>query len=173
MLRHWAGPVIAGLIVGAFAWHFALIAVPRGLMVVAERRIAARDGFNHMGFAPMVTASSRAVVRPSPDLLYSSCPFDVSAGPVLVDIAAIGAPYWSLSVFDHVTNAAFVRNNRQSGGQAVRIAILRDGQSAPAGYEPVRVTGRRGVALVRVLIDRTRPIDMIDRERRQSTCRPA
>ena len=169
-MRQWIGPLGVGALIGAIAWHGTLIAVPRGLMVLAERRIATVAGFNHMLHAPIVTAKSRAIVRPSPDLLYSSCPFDVSAGPVLIDAAAISAPYWSLSVFDHATNVAFVRNNQQSGGKPIHVALLRDGQSTPAGYEAVHVPGKRGVALIRVLIDRTKPIDAIDGQRQQSTC---
>ncbi len=173
MWRRAAGPLIAALVVAALAWHVTLVAIPRGLMVVAVRRIAAAGGVNRMLHAPLVTAASRAIVRPSPDLLYSSCPFDLSDGPVLVDAAPVEAPYWSLSVFDSATNVAFVRNNQQSGGQPIHIAILAAGQQAPAGYEPVPVPGRRGVALIRVLIDRTRPITAIDAQRRQSSCRHA
>jgi len=172
-MRRWFGPAVVGLVLAALGWHGALVAFPRVLMRIAERRISTLGGYNHLGHGPLVTAQSRAVVRPSPDLLYSTCPFDVSAGPVLIDIAPIDAPYWSLSVFDHATNVAFVRNNRQSGGQGMRVAILGAGQVAPAGYQPVTVKGATGVALIRILIDRTKPIDKIDRQRRQSSCRPA
>lgn len=169
-MRQWIGPLGIGALIGALAWHGTLVAVPRGLMVLAERRIASAAGFNHMLHSPIVTAQSRAIVRPSPDLLYSSCPFDVSTGPVLIDVAPIDAPYWSLSVFDHATNVAFVRNNQQSGGRPIRVALVGDGQAAPTGYQTVRVPGRRGVALIRVLIDRTKPIDAINRQRQQSSC---
>jgi len=174
MLRRWGLPIVIGVVLGAIAWHVTLAAVPRGLMVIAERRIARMGApANRMAHGPIVTAQSRAVVRPSPDLLYSTCVFDVGDRPVLIDAEPISAPYWSLSVFDHATNVAFVRNNQQSRGQAIRIAILRDGQSAPAGYEPVKVGGRQGVALIRILIDRTRPINAIDTDRHRSSCRTA
>ncbi|MFY0010844.1 DUF1254 domain-containing protein, partial [Acinetobacter baumannii] len=90
------------------------------------------------------------------DLLYSTCVYNVSQHPVLVDVEPVAAPYWSLSVFDRKTDVAFVRNNRQSGGAAIRVAILHVGQVAPAGYAPVTVLGSSGVALVRILIDRTK-----------------
>lgn len=170
-MRGWIGPVCAGLVAALLCWHVALVAVPRGLMVVASRRIAALGGVNHMLHAPLVTANSRAVVRPSPDLLYSSCAFDVAASPVLLDIAPVDAPYWSLSVFDALTNVAFVSNNQRSHGTPIRVAILRPGQKAPTGYQPVTVSGPRGVALVRILIDRTQSIDAIDAARRKSSCR--
>ncbi len=173
MLRRWAGPLILGVIIAAIAWHIALLAIPRGLMVVAERRIAGLGGVNQMLHGPLVTAESRAIVRPSPDLLYSSCPYDVSAGPVLIDVMPVDAPYWSLSVFDHATNVAFVRNNVQTGGKPIHVALVHEGQSTPAGYQRVPIPGKRGVALIRILIDRTKSIEAIDAQRRQSRCRPA
>ncbi|MFA5969403.1 MAG: DUF1254 domain-containing protein [Sphingomonas sp.] len=173
MLRRWGLPILVGIVIAALAWQGALLAVPRGLMSLAEGRLIALRGYNQMGFGEFVTAGTRQVVRPSPDLLYSSCTFDLAQGPVLIDAEPVDAPYWSLSVFDHLTNVVFVRNNQQSGGQAVRVAIVRDGQSAPSGYQPVHIGGRRGVALMRILIDRTKPIDTLDQQRRRSSCRPA
>ncbi|MGL4313345.1 MAG: DUF1254 domain-containing protein [Sphingomonas sp.] len=173
MASRWLGPGIVGLVAAAMAWQGTMLAVPRALMLLAERKIGSVAGVNTMVAGPLVTAASRAIVRPSPDLLYSTCVFNLSAGPVLVDVPPISAPYWSLSVFDRKTDVAFVRNNRQSGGAAIRVAILAEGQAAPAGYTPVPVIGHRGVALVRVLIDRTKPIDSIDVERRKANCRAA
>lgn len=171
MIRRWIGPAALALFCALLAWQATLALVPRTLMALAVRRVAQIGGMNRMTHAPVVTAKSRAIVRPSPDLLYSSCPFDVSAGPVLVDVAPVPSPYWSLSVLDAETNVAFVRNNVQPGGRPLHVAIALAGQAVPAGYLPVRVTGSRGVALVRVLFDREKGATAIDRARRGSRCR--
>lgn len=170
-MRGWLIP-LAAFIVAAFAgWQLALAYTPDVLMRLAERRVAAvGKGYNHFTHGPLVTAASRTIVRPSPDLLYSSCPFDVAGGPVLIDVAPVPAPYWSLSVFDGRTNTAFVRNNGEAPG-GVRIALVQAGQAAPAGYQPVPVPQPRGIALLRVLIDRTKPIIGIDAARHRATCR--
>lgn len=173
MITRWLAPILLGLFCGLLAWHATLAAMPRALMALAVRRVASAGGINRMTHAPIVTAKSRAIVRPSPDLLYSSCPYDVGVGPVLIDVMPIDAPYWSLSVFDTLTNTAFVRNNTQRGGEPLRVALIRKGQVAPAGYRAVMPAGTRGVALVRVLIDRNAPIDAIDKARLQSRCRVA
>lgn len=173
MITRWLAPILLGLFCGLLAWHATLAAMPRALMALAVRRVASAGGINRMTHAPIVTAKSRAIVRPSPDLLYSSCPYDVGVGPVLIDVMPIDAPYWSLSVFDTLTNTAFVRNNTQLGRKPLRVALIRKGQVAPAGYRAVMPAGTRGVALVRVLIDRSAPIDVIDKARRQSRCRVA
>ncbi len=172
-MKRWLPPVALCVLCAVLAWQATLSLMPRALMALAVRRVASAGGINKMTHAPIVTAKSRAIVRPSPDLLYSSCPFDVSAGPVLIDVAPLDAPYWSLSVFDSLTNVAFVGNNLDSGGAALRIALVKPGQGAPSGYRAVTPNGRRGVALIRILIDRHRPqaISAIDIQRRRSRCR--
>ena len=171
MIRHWLAPLLLGIFCGLLAWHATLAVVPRALMALAVRRVATAGGINKMTHAPIVTAKSRAIVRPSPDLLYSSCPYDIGVGPVLIDVMPVAAPYWSLSVFDDLTNVAFVRNNSQTANAPVHVALVRAGQQAPAGYQAVMPHGTRGVALIRILIDRNAPIDAIDAARRQSRCR--
>ena len=173
MINRWLGPFALGTFCALLAWQATLAMVPRALMALATGRVAQAGGYNRMSHAPVVTAQSRAIVRPSPDLLYSSCPFDVSKAPVLIDVAPVAAPYWSLSVFDAETNVVFVRNNIEAGGRPVRVAVALAGQAVPAGYQPVRVAGSRGIALIRILFDRAAPVAMLDRARRASRCAAA
>ena len=173
MSRHWAIAALIGLILAGISYTRALDATPGLLMKGAVSRVSKGAGINAMYFGPLATDKARAIVRPSPDLAYASCAYDVSKGPVLVDAMPVAAPYWSLSVFDDQTDVAFVRNNAQSGGQAVRIAILKAGMSAPAGYEPVPVTGDRGVALIRVLVTDRAAFPALDVQRRASGCKAA
>lgn len=169
MIARWIAPLALGIFAALLAWHVTLANTPYVLMRLAVGRVSAAGGLNRMAHAPPVTAKARAIVRPSPDLLYSSCPFDLSGGPVLVRVPAIPALYWSLSVFDARTDTAFVRNNRAAPG-GVRVALLGPGQQALAGYAAVRPSGGRGIALLRVLIDRTRPFAEIDAARRGARC---
>lgn len=170
-VRHWLIAALLGLFVGLLAWHWTIRSTPGFLMNRAIDRVADEKGMNAMAFAPLATAESRAIVRPSPDLAYASCPFDVSKGPVLVEALPVPAAYWSLSVFDHRTDVAFVRNNKQSAGRPIRIAIVKPGVAAPAGYEPVPVTGDRGIALIRVLVPDRAQFAALDQARRLSGCR--
>lgn len=173
MIRRWLGAVMLGLFAGLVAWQVTLALIPQALMRLAVARVSAQgSAINAMTHAPLVTAKARAIVRPSPDLLYSSCPFDLSGAPLLIDAAPVAAPYWSLSVFDARTNAVFVANN-QHPAAPVRLAVLTGDQAAPAGYRVVRVGGTTGIALIRVLIDRGAPIAAIDAARRTARCRPA
>ena len=172
MIRRWGPPLLLGLVLAGIANHVTLVQTPRLLMSFATRRIAKAAGYNTLYQAPLATSDARAIVRPSPDLAYSSCPFDLANGPVLIDVAPVPAPYWSLSVFDPRTDVTFVRNNIQAGGKPIRVALIGEGGGqAPPGYEPVPVKGSSGIALVRTLVDDRARFPQIDAARRASRCR--
>lgn len=170
MIRNWRWPIVAGLLVAALAYAVTLRRAPTMLMAAAERRLEKLDGVNRFAHAPLATAASRAVVRPSPDLAYSSCVFDASKAPVLVDVAPVPARYWSLSVFGANTDVAFVRNNVEAGNAPIRLALVTPGQAVPAGYTGVLMPGGHGVALVRILVDDRARFALVDQARRVSTC---
>lgn len=171
MTRHWLIAALIGVFAGLLAWHWTIGKTPGFLMGQATKRVASAGQWNAMTFAPLATDRSRQIVRPSPDLAYASCAFDVSKGPVVVEALPVASQYWSLSVFDHQTDVAFVRNNRQSNGQPIRIAVVRPGAAAPAGYEPVPVTGDTGIALIRILVADRGQFPALDQARRLSNCR--
>ena len=170
VMRGWLVPIMCGVVAALLAYQLALVATPRLLMAAALRRVEQAGGANALRHPPMPNAQSRTIVRPSPDLAYSSCLFDLSEGPVLIQVAPVPAPYWSLSVFDARTDAVFVRNNRDSGGRPIRLVIARPGQAVPAGVEAVRVDGDRGIALVRMLVGAAANYPAVDRARRASRC---
>jgi len=170
MIRRWRLPILVGLAVAILAWQAALVAAPRVIMSIAVGRLGEAGGLNHMLHAPLRGPGRATIVRPSPDLAYSSCPFDLSKGPLLIEVAPAPAPYWSLSVFDRRTDVAFVRNSRDVKGGPIRIVLAREGQKVPEGVEAVRVAGDRGVALVRILVEDRARFAPLDLARRASTC---
>ncbi|MBN8808566.1 MAG: DUF1254 domain-containing protein [Sphingomonas sp.] len=172
-MRRWALPVLLGAIVALVGYNVALMQYPRVLMGFATGRLAkAGGGYNTLFATPLADDKRRQIVRPSPDLAYSSCAFDVSNGPVLVDAEPVPAPYWSLSVFDAQTDVAYVRNNLDANGQPIRIAIALAGQPVPDGMQAVRVNAATGVALIRILVDDRNQFGAIDAARRTSSCKP-
>jgi uncharacterized membrane protein len=172
MLRQRLGWI--ALVIGiAMAVYWGSVAmIPRFMMHVAMGRIEQNAPVNAMGHAPLSTAERRVIVRPSPDLAYSTCLFDLSDGPVTVSVEPINAPYWSLSVFDAETNVAFVRNDRDANGGPVRIVLALDGQAAPEDIEVVRISSTRGLALLRILVPERGAFEAIDIARGNSRCAP-
>jgi uncharacterized membrane protein len=170
-MRRWLLPMLFGLVVAALSWQATLVAAPRVIMRIAVKRIAeAGGGFNVMNHAPLPGPGRRTVVRPSPDLAYSACPFDLSKGPLLIHVEPVPAPYWSLSVFDQRTDVAFVRNSRDSRGGPIRVMLARPDQKVPEGEEVIRLPGDRGIALVRILVEDRRRFAGIAYARRRSAC---
>ena len=142
-------------------------------MRVAMRRLGEAGPVNAFQHAPPTRAERQPVVRPSPDLLYSICVFDLTDGPVLVDVPPIPGHYWSVSVFDARTDVAAVRSDRDTGGGPARLALTARAQSAPAGYEPVALDRARGIAVIRVLVSGEDDYRAVDPLRSQATCRPS
>lgn len=172
-MRRWLIPLALGLVLAIVAYNVTLMQYPRIAMSTVTAGIArAGHGYNALFIRPLPDDKHQYVVRPSPDLAYSSCPFDVSDGPVLVDVQPVPSPYWSLSVFDGRTDVAFVRNNIDANGQPIRIAIALAGQPVPNGMQAVRVKDATGIALIRVLILDRAQFATIDAARQKSSCKP-
>ena len=169
-MRRWLGPILFGLLVAVAAAWAAILYIPYGLMGVAMDRLG-QGGINRMSHGSLATPERQPVVRPSPDLAYSSCPYDLSSGPVAIDMTPVPGRYSSLSLFDAATDVIFVRNDMEAGGKPYRIIVAGDGQAVPAGAEVVRTSHDRGIALVRLLLREPEEIAGLDSVRRRSSCR--
>lgn len=169
-MRNWFGPVLLGLIVAAATMWAAILYLPYGLMDIAMNRLG-QGGINSMSHGNLATPERQPVVRPSPDLAYSSCPYDLSQGPLAIDVVPVRGRYSSLSLFDAATDVIFVRNDVEAAGKPYRIIVAREGQVVPAGAEIVRTDQDRGIALIRLLLREPAEIGALDAARRQSSCR--
>ena len=107
-MTRWIVPLLVFLATAAGAWHATLAAATFGLMEGAVRRLSLRAGLNTMSYGQLATPANQPIVRPSPDLAYSSCPFDLSAGPLLIQYVPVAGRYSSLSVFNARTDVVFV-----------------------------------------------------------------
>lgn len=169
MIRGWLGPLALALVLGIATFYITLVQTPRAIMAAAMTRLA-RGGVNQFTHAPLAHAGSNTIVRPSPDLAYSSCPLDLSAGPVPIRVPAMPAAYWSLSVFDARTDVAFVRNNVDTNGQPIAITVAREDQTVAPDATAVRVKGDKAVALIRILVDDRARFPEIDAARKAAVC---
>ncbi|HEV7343472.1 MAG TPA: DUF1254 domain-containing protein [Sphingopyxis sp.] len=168
-MRNWLGPLVFGFILAAATAWAAIGAIPYGLMNVAMERLG-QGGINTMSHGNLATPARQPVVRPSPDLAYSTCPYDLSAGPLAIEVAPVPGRYSSLSIFDAATDVIFVRNDVEAAGKPFRIILAREGQAVPAGAEVVRTSHDRGIALIRLLLKDPKEIGGLNAVRRQSSC---
>jgi uncharacterized membrane protein len=172
MIRKWLFPAVLGVIMGGLAWQGTLLATPYVLMSKAMERIGSRAPVNNFGFGALATADNQPIVRPSPDLVYSTCVFDVSGSPVRINVPPVPGTYWSVSIFDARTDVAKVVSLRDVGDQPVRL-VLHHKDSQPKmvpGYAPVALEHDKGIALIRILLNDPARYAEIDAIRRESTC---
>ena len=148
--------------------------VPNVIMGTLISRAGDTNGINTIFHSKRADATSRQIVRPSPDLVYSMCVFDLSEGPITLAAPIPEDTYWSLSAFDDNTNNFFVVNDRQISTDAVEFVLARDGYQAPAvGGAPVILSpSDTGVVLFRTLIQSEEQLGPINEVRKQATCAP-
>jgi len=160
--------------VGAVAIHFvAVAALPLGIMGRVLRVLEAQAGVNTFAHPPLATAASRAAVRPSPDLLYSSAVFDVSEHPLHVTVP-LSAPYTSLSGFASNTDNFFAVNDQTAGSDPIDVVLVGPGTQR-AGLEGRRVIespSDRGVLLVRRVVAKADDFPALDALRQQTRAEP-
>ena len=169
-MTRWIVPLLVFIGTVVAAWHATLTITTFGLMEGAVRRISAKTGLNVMAYGNLASPTNQPIVRPSPDLAYSTCPFNLSAGPLLINVVPVAGRYNSLSVFDGRTDVVFVRNDVQADGKPFKVVIALAEQRVPAGVETVRVKYSRGIALIRLLLADPDEITQLDAVRRQSNC---
>lgn len=171
-MRNWIGPLVLAGLAAVAGWYFTLAATPEFIMGRAWERLAAQAGVNTMLHTPLVTAERQTIVRPSPDLAYSICAFDLTDGPIRVHAHPVPGHYWSLTVFDSQTNVSFVESDRDSKGAPVEIILATRYQAVPDGARTVTMPSAKGVALLRVLLNSRAEFDAVTKDRTRSFCRP-
>ena len=179
--RLWFYRVVT-LITTAILVHIVAVwAAPRLIMQVLMHGPMAQsmNMQNRAAFAPPVTALSRTVVMPSPDLLYSMCVFDVAAGPVRISANPNLKSYWSVALYAANSDNFFVLNDRKSGGKPVNIWLVSPegnpgAQPIPPGAQIVMAPSKTGFLLMRVLTgDYAGEKAVIEPARQTMTCTPA
>ncbi|MCF8156704.1 MAG: DUF1254 domain-containing protein [Rhodoferax sp.] len=138
---------------------------------------------NQAAFPPAVTAASRTVVMPSPDLLYSVCVFDVTAGPVRITANPQLKSYWSIALYASNSDNFFVINDRKADGRPVDLWLVSatgtsDARPIPAsmpdGASVVVSPSKTGFLLMRVLTgDYESEKDIVEPARHTLACSPA
>jgi uncharacterized membrane protein len=156
-MRLWKSSLLGFVAIATIA-HFAFhLGSPYLIMSRAMHGIAKRaGGFNAPLSTNLPNAASRDIVKPSPDLLYTACAFDISEGPVL----AGGTPsqaYWSMALYASNTDNFFVINDRQAQGGPtfVVISTARMRDRIPAEHQSLKVVeppSDKGIVLFRYLV---------------------
>ena len=179
--RLWFHRILALIVTAILVHILAVWAAPRLIMQVLMHGPMAQtlNMHNQAAFPPPVTAASRTVVMPSPDLLYSVCVFDVAARPVLISANPNLKSYWSIALYAANSDNFFVINDRKSNGKPVDLWLVSGSGSRsklpiPTGAQVVVSPSTTGFLLMRVLTgnyDAEKAV--IEPARHTLTCTPA
>lgn len=161
------------LIISAIIAHFAtIILIPHIVMLgyyVKMKHMGVEA--NRIYHAPLINASMREVVLPSPDLLYSYCLYDVSSAAVLVTAEIPENTYWSVSFYDSATNNFFTLNDSSVKREA-RILLVKDlSQAKNLNATIVVAKSEKGLILFRIFIPNESILPYLERVRQNSSCR--
>jgi uncharacterized membrane protein len=163
----------------ATAVHYAAVTALPGIIMWRVMGQAAAKGTNTIVHTERSTAASRAIVKPSPDLLYSRCIYDVTRTPLKITTAAPTGTYWSVALYAANTDNFFVLNDTGAKGSPATIIIVGPGRIVPPqpqGTYVVSTPTPKGLVLFRTLLNDDAREAEIDTERRTATCetlRPA
>ena len=153
--------------------HYITIASAPSIIMSRVLTVIEKTSKNSINFSERPSAASRAIVRPSPDLLYSTCLYDVSRAPMKIVTGAPTDTYWSVAFYADNTDNFFVLNDKQANQKPATIILIGQGQTLPpqeAGVIVVSAPTSKGLVLFRTLINSDARLAEIDQQRRGATC---
>lgn len=97
----------------------------------------------------------REVVTPNNDTLFTNAWLDLSDGPLLIDVPAMGERYWTLGFLDAWTNPWAYAGRRTTGGGEQRLFVHGPGWQgqAPEGAHVIQAPGDDVWVIGRILVD--------------------
>lgn len=166
------------VVLAALANIATVAALPWLINAYAMHQMAAlAGGYNRALPAPRPDARSRTIVRLSPDLLYTSCVFDISEHPLRIT-APVPDSYVSISGFAANTDNFFALNDREvqvgvDGKKRLDVVLTRgEAANLPAGARVITAPSDKGVILFRTLITRDADLPRLREFQLQQRCDP-
>ncbi len=173
-MKSWIKWIVATIILAVIVHLIVVKIYPNIIMgAVTGKLEKIYKGTNKLMHAPPTTDKARRVVRPSPDLLYSACVYDVSKNPIRIT-AKVPDTYWSISFYRTNTDNFFVKNDRQVKSRDVAFILVGKGKtvSDAGGAEVIEAPTDKGFFIIRMLVkDETRINELIEVQK-QATCNP-
>lgn len=157
-----AVPIVAGI----GAYFMVLREIPRRIMARVMAGLSGRGGINAFAHGKRPTAKARMVVRPAPDLIYSTVAYDLKNGPVRL-LGPLPPGYWSLSLYAANSDNFFVLNDRELPARNFDVTLTHGGGGAGAASgRVVHCPGPRGIALIRMFVPNDGAISAIEQAQR-------
>ena len=149
----WLRWIAVVLLIGWLGHYPLAMLVPRLVMETLYQKVGEFSGYNRLNVSQRPDETSRAVVRPSPDLLYASCVYNLEQGPIVIS-APVPERYWSMQFYQmNTNNFAGISNQREQryrAGSQVEVTLVGpDANPAEYSGEVIQSPTTRGVMLLR------------------------
>lgn len=167
-----AMPAAAALIGLLLGFQLTIGFIPPYIMSKTLEQFEVFGGaYNSQGHAPPIDETSRSVVRPSPDILYSGCMYDLSQGPLSITMPELGHGALAvLSFYDARTNN-FYRIDNHSFPEGVPIPpLLLTQDDSQEGEFIVHSPSETGLVLYRRILSGGVSIEAADTTRQGFVC---
>lgn len=149
----------------------AIIIFPSVVLHRVADQVETEVGVNQVALPPATSPAMALADRPSPDLLFAVCSYNVAGAPVRVT-SPVSDTFWSLGLYDVDTKRFFSLNERQAGGRRVELVLVGPAGSAQ-GIPPsqiVEAPSFNGMVVIRFLVKDESDLPEIERLREQVTC---
>jgi len=124
---------------------------PRAMMYAVLQIIRGDRAVNALYHGELDTAGRDPVPMTSPNLLKSTCIFDVSEKPLRIT-AMVPDTYWSISFYASNTDNFFVRNDEQVPSKEVKLLLVNREYPHTDDEEVIVSPTDTGFMIVRMLI---------------------
>jgi uncharacterized membrane protein len=172
-MKKWIKTILLTIIL-AVVFHLIAIAVFPNAMMYAVLKVLMKGQQENTVYHRLPEAAGKdRVPMTSPNLLKSSCVFDVSGKPLRIK-AAVPDTYWSLSLYAMNTDNFYVINDEQVKSKRVDIVLVGPGLSyKKSGDEEVVVApSKRGYISIRMLITDPKRLPGLTKVQKQATFEP-
>lgn len=129
---------------------------PNILFLGAQNKIGGVE--NVPKHAKLPDDTSRFVVKPNPDFLYTSCFYNLNEGSLLIEADFNIESYWSVAFYEPNTVNFYVKNNQQWKKADFRLLLTAeevDENILLEGVETIRSPDVKGLILFRFLVTDT------------------
>ena len=160
------------VLITAFVLHFIfIISFPYAKLWYISKNWESQNMINSAFSRDIPNSNSREVIRPSADLLYSGCGFDVTYKPLIIT-SSLPDSYWSISFFSSNTDNFSTINESIQKGQDIKIYLFGP-ESEPAMVKDgiiVVSPSNTGLMLFRQFIGNSANLDNLYRNQESLAC---
>ncbi len=153
-MKKWITVTVLGTVMVAVIIHFLIVSqTPYIAMDKAMEKLDTE--INTLDHSGPPDEDFREVVRPSPDLLYSTCIYDVNEEALLFTVPVTDT-YWSISGYAEDTHNFFSLNHEEVETNTARVLVVGEKEKAYPEVEEdmiiVEAPSDTGIILIRIFV---------------------